>query len=77
MRQGGLGVHRALHLMESAGPGNQERIGWQIKRQSGSHRTLSRPGWQDYVFAFPESDEIGPRMLTRIARHAGLKSEDP
>jgi predicted RNase H-like HicB family nuclease len=23
------------------------RLGWAIKRQRGSHRTLSRPGWQD------------------------------
>ncbi|MBI3057777.1 MAG: type II toxin-antitoxin system HicA family toxin [Deltaproteobacteria bacterium] len=28
------------------------RIGWSVKRQTGSHRTLSRPGWPDFVFAF-------------------------
>ena len=28
------------------------RLGWKIKRQSGSHRTLARPDWPDYVFAF-------------------------
>jgi len=27
-------------------------IGWQVKRQTGSHRTLSREGWPDFVFAF-------------------------
>jgi predicted RNA binding protein YcfA (HicA-like mRNA interferase family) len=52
------------------------RIGWQVKRQSGSHRTLSRAGWPDYVFAFHDSDEIGPRMLSRIAKHTGLRPED-
>ena len=26
-----------------------QRIGWVTKRQSGSHRTLSRPGWPDFV----------------------------
>jgi predicted RNA binding protein YcfA (HicA-like mRNA interferase family) len=31
-----------------------ERIGWQIKRQSGSHKTLMREGWPDFVFAFHE-----------------------
>jgi hypothetical protein len=42
------------------------RIGWAIKRQnSSSHRTLSRPGWPDYVFAFGDSDELGPRILAR------------
>jgi predicted RNA binding protein YcfA (HicA-like mRNA interferase family) len=52
------------------------RIGWKIKRQVGSHRTLSRPGWPDYVFAFDEGDEIGPRMLARIAKHTGLRPDD-
>ena len=28
-----------------------ERLGWQEKRRSGSHRTLVRPGWPDVVFA--------------------------
>jgi predicted RNA binding protein YcfA (HicA-like mRNA interferase family) len=52
------------------------RIGWQIKRQSGSHRTLSRAGWPDFVFAFHDREEIGPRMLARIAKHTGLTPED-
>ncbi|MDW8310292.1 MAG: type II toxin-antitoxin system HicA family toxin [Verrucomicrobiales bacterium] len=53
------------------------RIGWQIKRQSGgSHRVLMRPGWPDFVFAFHEGEEIGPRMMARIARHTGLRPED-
>jgi len=52
------------------------RIGWSIKRQSGSHRTLSRPGWPDVVFAFHDKEEIGPRMLARIAKTTGLKPED-
>jgi predicted RNA binding protein YcfA (HicA-like mRNA interferase family) len=52
------------------------RIGWTIKRQSGSHRTLSRPGWPDFVFAFHDSEELGPRMLARIAKRTGLNSED-
>ena len=52
------------------------RIGWAIKRQSGSHRILSRSGWQDVVFAFHDNDEVGPRMLARIAKTTGLKPED-
>jgi predicted RNA binding protein YcfA (HicA-like mRNA interferase family) len=47
-------------------------VGWQLKRQSGSHRTLSRAGYPDYVFAFHDSDEVGPKMLARIAKHTGL-----
>jgi predicted RNA binding protein YcfA (HicA-like mRNA interferase family) len=52
------------------------RIGWSIKRQTGSHRTLARQGWPDYVFAFHDRDEIGPRMLARIAKHTGLTPKD-
>jgi predicted RNA binding protein YcfA (HicA-like mRNA interferase family) len=52
------------------------RIGWTVKRQSGSHTTLSRPGWDDYVFAFHEGEEVGPRMLARIARRTGLTPND-
>jgi predicted RNA binding protein YcfA (HicA-like mRNA interferase family) len=52
------------------------RIGWTVKRRASSHVTLAREGWPDYVFAFHDSDEIGPRMLARIARHTGLTPED-
>jgi predicted RNA binding protein YcfA (HicA-like mRNA interferase family) len=52
------------------------KLGWSIKRQSGSHRTLQREGWVDFVFAFHDGDEIGPRMLVRIAKHTGLRAED-
>ncbi|MEX1324487.1 MAG: type II toxin-antitoxin system HicA family toxin [Synechococcaceae cyanobacterium] len=40
-----------------------ESIGWRVKRQSGSHRILCR-------------EEIGPRMLARLARHTGLTPGD-
>ena len=52
------------------------RIGWRIKRQSGSHRTLQRDGWPDFVFAFHDDEEIGPRMLARIAKRTGLVPGD-
>ena len=51
-------------------------IGWSLKRQSGSHRTLAREGWPDFVFAFHDGEEIGPRMLARIAKHTGLSAQD-
>jgi predicted RNA binding protein YcfA (HicA-like mRNA interferase family) len=52
------------------------RIGRSIKRQTGSHRVLERPGWPDVVFSFHDKDEIGPRMLARIAKVTGLEPED-
>jgi len=53
-----------------------ERIGWAVKRQTGSHRTLARPGWDNYVFAFHDGDEIGPRMLAKISKRTGLTPDD-
>ncbi|WP_231883664.1 MULTISPECIES: type II toxin-antitoxin system HicA family toxin [Methylomonas] len=47
-----------------------------MKRQSGSHRTLTRNGWHDFVFAFHDGDEIGPKMLARVAKHTGLSPDD-
>jgi predicted RNA binding protein YcfA (HicA-like mRNA interferase family) len=44
-------------------------IGWNIKRQKGSHRILGRKGWPDVTFAFHDGEELGPRMLARIAKH--------
>jgi predicted RNA binding protein YcfA (HicA-like mRNA interferase family) len=52
------------------------KLGWEIKRQSGSHRTLAKEGWPDFVYAFHDGEEIGPRMLARIAKHTGIKPED-
>ncbi|MBI3155770.1 MAG: type II toxin-antitoxin system HicA family toxin [Burkholderiales bacterium] len=52
------------------------KLGWQLKRQTGSHRTLAREGWPDFVFGFHDGEEIGPRMLARIAKHTGLAPED-
>ena len=53
-----------------------QRLGWRVKRGTGSHKTLSRSGWPDTVFAFHDREEIGPRMLARIAKVTGLKPED-
>ena len=52
------------------------RIGWYIKRESGSHKILARSGWADVVFAFHDNEEIGPRMLARLSKVTGLKPED-
>ena len=52
------------------------KLGWQLKRQSGSHRTLTREGRPNFVFAFHDGEELGPRMLARIAKHTGLRPED-
>ena len=53
------------------------KIGWSQKREArGSHRVMTRVGFPDFVFAFHDGDEIGPRMLARVAKHTGMKPED-
>ena len=52
------------------------RMGWTVKRTSGSHRTLAHKDHPDFVFAFHDREEIGPRMPSRIAKRTGLRPED-
>jgi predicted RNA binding protein YcfA (HicA-like mRNA interferase family) len=52
------------------------RTGWSVKRQTGSHKTLEKLGYPDYVFAFHDNIEIGPKMLARVAKHTGLTLND-
>ncbi len=52
------------------------RIGWRVKRHKGSHRILAKSGFADVTFAFHDKEEIGPRMLARIAKHTGLVPDD-
>ncbi len=53
------------------------RIGWSAKARKGSsHITLQRSGYADFVWAFHDRVEIGPKMLARIAKHTGLRVED-
>src|SRR5580704_9704613 len=52
------------------------RIGWVVAWQRGSHRRLSRPGWANYTFAFHDGEEVGPALLTQIAKKTGLRPDD-
>jgi len=52
------------------------RTGWAIARQRGSHRRLVRAGFAPMTFAFHDGDEIGARMVAKIAKDGGLRPED-
>jgi len=56
------------------------RIGWQEKpriSKGGSHKQLENPKYpSEFTWAFHNSDEIGPKMLAKIAKRTGLKPED-
>jgi predicted RNA binding protein YcfA (HicA-like mRNA interferase family) len=51
-------------------------LGWYAKRQRGSHRILGKTGYPDFTFAFHDREEVGPRMLARIAKHTDLTPGD-
>lgn len=53
-----------------------ESIGWVTVRQRGSHRILSRPGYPDFTFGFHDGEEIGPKMLAKIAKYTDLTPND-
>ncbi|WP_255120304.1 type II toxin-antitoxin system HicA family toxin [Synechococcus sp. Cruz CV-v-12] len=53
-----------------------QSIGWEVKRRSGSHKTLEHADSADNVFSFHDGEKIGPRMLFQIAKHTGLQPGD-
>jgi predicted RNA binding protein YcfA (HicA-like mRNA interferase family) len=52
------------------------KIGWTPLRQVGSHIKLSHPNFENYTWAFHDGDELGPKILARIAKKTGLKPSD-
>ena len=44
--------------------------------KGSSHRQLIHPHYPDYTWAFHDSDEIGPVMLSKIAKKTGLKPSE-
>ena len=39
-------------------------------------RQLIREGYARFTWAFHDGEELGPKMLARIAKQTGLKPED-
>ncbi len=52
------------------------KMGWLRMSQKGSHLKLYHPEYGEYIWAFHDPDEIGPKMLARIAKHTHLRPED-
>jgi predicted RNA binding protein YcfA (HicA-like mRNA interferase family) len=55
------------------------RIGWSDKpnqKKGSSHIQLIHPTQGEYTWAFHDSVEIGPKMLSKIAKQTGLTRED-
>jgi predicted RNA binding protein YcfA (HicA-like mRNA interferase family) len=52
------------------------RLGWELKKQVGSHKKLTRLGYPNFTFCFHDGDEIGPAALSKIAKETGLSPDD-
>jgi predicted RNA binding protein YcfA (HicA-like mRNA interferase family) len=52
-----------------------QRAGWFLARRKGSHVMLTKPGYQ-WTLSIPQHDELGPGLLRKLIRQAGLSVEE-
>ena len=53
------------------------KIGWKPVHQSGSHVKLRHSNYTyAYIWAFHDGEELGPKILARIAKKTGLTPDD-
>ncbi|MFB3918381.1 MAG: type II toxin-antitoxin system HicA family toxin [Terriglobales bacterium] len=53
------------------------RIGWTIKAQKGSsHTQLVHKSFPEFTWSFHDTEELGPKMLSKIAKKTGLQPRD-
>jgi len=53
-----------------------EALGFQVVRQKGSHAMLVHPDGRTTIVPIHPSQEIGPGLLRKIVRDAGVSMED-
>lgn len=51
------------------------RAGWTVARQRGSHVMMVKPGYE-YTLSIPQHEELGPGLLRKLIRQAGLTAEE-
>ena len=71
MTSDGLPSVKAKRLLRAL-----RRFGFQVVRARGSHRFLKHADGRSMVFAFHDGETIGPRMLIRVLRDAGLSAKE-
>jgi predicted RNA binding protein YcfA (HicA-like mRNA interferase family) len=52
-----------------------QSIGWSAVRQKGSHVMMTKPGYQ-WTLSIPQHAELGPGLLRKLIRQAGLTIEE-
>lgn len=52
-----------------------QRAGWAVMRQKGSHVMLTKAEYQ-WTLSIPQHDEIGPGLLRKLLKQAGISIEE-
>jgi predicted RNA binding protein YcfA (HicA-like mRNA interferase family) len=66
----------SLHLCSGAQAVQRlRRAGWTVARQRGSHVMMVKTGYE-YTLSIPQHDELGPGILRKLIRQAGLSVEE-
>ena len=52
-----------------------QRAGWTVARQRGSHVMMVKAGYE-YTLSIPQHNELGPGLLRKLIRQAGLTVEE-
>ncbi len=54
-----------------------QRLGWAVKKEIGSsHKQMTHPEWGQATWAFHDGEEIGPKMLARLAKVYRFRPSD-
>lgn len=51
------------------------RAGWTVARQRGSHVMMVKSGYE-YTLSIPQHEELGPGLLRKLIRQAGVTVEE-
>jgi len=52
-----------------------QKAGWTSVRQKGSYVMMTKVGYQ-WTLSIPQHDELGPGLLVKLIRQAGLTVEE-
>ena len=51
------------------------KAGWSVARQKGSHVMMTNPGY-NWTLAIPQHKELGPGLLKKLLKQAGMTIEE-
>jgi predicted RNA binding protein YcfA (HicA-like mRNA interferase family) len=52
-----------------------QKAGWSVARRKGSHVMMTKAGYQ-WTLSIPQHSELGPGLLRKLIRQAGLTPEE-